>query len=219
MDRKIFYDSVRGAPFPGKLTQEQVDGMNVILDEWDKRALTQLSWLAYMLATAYHETAHTMQPVIETFNPAHDKVNPSVDTAIARLDHAWGAGRLPWVKQPYWRKDAGGMSWLGRGFVQLTHKSNYQNAQTKTGITCVAQPELMLQANPAATVMFGGMMEGWFTSHKLSDYLGNGKRDLVRARMIINGLDRALEIAGYAKHFLAAVQAASVPSVSLTTTT
>jgi predicted chitinase len=211
MDRKIFYDSVRSAPFPGTLTQEQVDGMNVILDEWDKRALTERSWLAYMLATAYHETARTMQPVIETFNPAHDKVNPSVDTAIARLDNAWNAGRLRWVKQPYWRKDANGMSWLGRGFVQLTHKTNYQNAQTKTGIACTARPELMLQAGPAATVMYDGMIEGWFTSHKLSDYLGNGKRDFVRARKIINGLDRAQDIAGYAVHFLVAVRAASAP--------
>src|SRR5205085_8515916 len=53
MDRKIFYDGVRNAPFPGTLTQPQVDGMNVILDEWDKRGLTELSWLAYMLATSY----------------------------------------------------------------------------------------------------------------------------------------------------------------------
>lgn len=124
MDRTAFYDRVRNAPFPGKLTREQVDGMNVILDEWDKRGLTELSWLAYMLATAYHETAHIMQPVIET-RRASEPTNPSVDTAIVRLDNAWNAGKLKWVKQPYWRKDADDMSWLGRGFVQLTHKSNY----------------------------------------------------------------------------------------------
>jgi predicted chitinase len=208
MDRKIFYDNVRNAPFPGTLTQPQVDGMNVILDEWDKRGLTEPSWLAYMLATAFHETAHWVQPVIET-RRASEATNPSVDTAIARLDNAWNAGKLKWVKQPYWRKDADGMSWLGRGFVQLTHKTNYQNAEAKTGIPCTTQPELMLQAAPAATVMYGGMMEGWFTGKKLSDYLGNGKTDFVNARRIINGLDRADDIAGYANSFLAAVNAAS----------
>jgi len=211
MDRKIFYDNVRNAPFPNTLTQPQVDGMNVILDEWDKRGLTEPSWLAYMLATAFHETAHWMQPVIET-RRASEPTNPSVDTAIARLDNAFNSGKLKWVKTPYWRKDADGMSWLGRGFVQLTHKTNYQNAEAKTGIPCTTQPELMLQAAPAATVMFGGMIGGWFTGKKLSDYLGNGKVDFVNARRIINGLDRADDIAGYANSFLAAVNAASAPA-------
>lgn len=211
MDRKIFYDNVRNAPFPNMLTQPQVDGMNVILDEWDKRGLTEPSWLAYMLATAFHETAHWMQPVIET-RRASEPTNPSVDTAIARLDNAFNSGKLKWVKTPYWRKDADGMSWLGRGFVQLTHKTNYQNAEAKTGIPCTTQPELMLQAAPAATVMFGGMIGGWFTGKKLSDYLGNGKVDFVNARRIINGLDRADDIAGYANSFLTAVNAASAPA-------
>ena len=208
MDRKTFYDSVRDGPFPGKLTQPQVDGMNVMLDEWDKRGLTELSWLAYMLATAFHETAQWMQPVIET-RRASEPENPGVDTAIARLDNAWNAGKRSWVKQPYWRKDADGFSWLGRGFVQLTFKTNYQNAQAKTGIPCAAQPELMLESAPAATVMYGGMIGGWFTGKKLSDYLGNGKVDFVNARRIINGLDRANDIAGYANKFFNAVKAAS----------
>ena len=211
MDRKIFYDNVRNAPFPNTLTQPQVDGMNVILDEWDRRGLTEPSWLAYMLATAFHETAHWMQPVIET-RRASEPTNPSVDTAIARLDNAFNSGKLKWVKTPYWRKDADGMSWLGRGFVQLTFKTNYQNAEAKTGIPCTTQPELMLQAAPAATVMFGGMIGGWFTGKKLSDYLGNGKVDFVNARRIINGLDRADDIAGYANSFLTAVNAASAPA-------
>lgn len=208
MDRKIFYDHVRGAPFPGKLTQPQVDGLNVILDEWDKRGLNELSWLAYMLATTFHETARWMQPVIET-RQASEAANPSVDIAIARLDRSWAGGRLPWVRQPYWRKDAYGMSWLGRGFVQLTFKTNYQNAQAKTGIPCVAHPELMLTAGPAATVMYDGMIGGWFTGRKLADYLGNGKCDFLNARRIINGVESASLVASYANQFLEAVDAAS----------
>jgi predicted chitinase len=113
------------------------------------------------------------------------------------------------VKQPYWRKDADGMSWLGRGFVQLTHKTNYQNAEAKTGIPCTTQPELMLQSGPAATVMFGGMMGGWFTGKKLSDFLGNGKLDFFNARTIINGHDRAQDIATYAGQFFNDIKAAS----------
>jgi len=71
LKRRIFYDGIRHGPFPGKLTKGQVAGCEAILDGWEARAPTNsplpddLRWLAYMLATAYHETAHTMQPIKE----------------------------------------------------------------------------------------------------------------------------------------------------------
>lgn len=65
MDRAAFYNAVRNAPFNGVLAQSQVNGMEVILNEWDKRNLSDKRWLAYMLATTYHETAYTMQPIEE----------------------------------------------------------------------------------------------------------------------------------------------------------
>jgi len=207
MNRGTFFALARNAPFPGVFAhQEQVDGLNVILDEWDKRALTELSWLAYMLATAFHETARWMQPVIET-RQGSEASNPSVDIAIARLDHAWAAGKLGSVRSPYWRKDPSGLSWLGRGFVQLTFKTNYLNAQARSGIKCADNPDLMLQAAPAATVMFDGMIGGWFTGKKLADYLGAGKHDYFNSRRIINGLDHAGDIANYATSFEHAVTA------------
>lgn len=65
IDRKIFFNYVRNAPFSGRLTSGQVDGMNRILDEWERRRLTDLRHLAYMLATPVLETGGTMQPVRE----------------------------------------------------------------------------------------------------------------------------------------------------------
>ena len=65
MDKAVFFNVVRHAPFPNKLAQSQVDGMNAILDEWEKRGLDDKRWLAYILATTYHETAFTMQPIEE----------------------------------------------------------------------------------------------------------------------------------------------------------
>jgi hypothetical protein len=56
--------------------------------------------------------------------------------------------------------------------------------------------------------MFVGMEEGWFTGKKLSDYINGGKADYYGARGIINGKDRAAEIATYAKAFEAALRAA-----------
>jgi putative chitinase len=65
MNRETFFAAIRLAPFAGSLSQSQVDGVNAILAEWDKRGLTDVRWLAYMLATTFHETARTMQPIRE----------------------------------------------------------------------------------------------------------------------------------------------------------
>ncbi|MCP4383740.1 MAG: hypothetical protein GY798_20390 [Hyphomicrobiales bacterium] len=51
IQRKPFFDAARKSPFPGRLTKNQVAGMEAILDEWGRRGLTDLRRLAYMLAT------------------------------------------------------------------------------------------------------------------------------------------------------------------------
>ena len=191
---QAFADAVRIEPFGGILTQGQVDGIQAIFNAAPNTLSVQQ--FAYILATAYWETAHTMQPVIETFNPAYDTVNPSVDEAIARLERAYRNGELSWVKQPYWRKDADGLSWLGRGYVQLTFKSNYTTAYRYTGIDCVSDPSRALDPTEAAVIMFNGMSNGWFTGKKLRDYFSvNQSADPVGARRIINGQDHAADIA------------------------
>lgn len=65
MNRTTFFAYVRKAPFGGSLWKTQVDGLTRILDEWEKRKLLDVRWLAYMLATVFHETGGKMQPVRE----------------------------------------------------------------------------------------------------------------------------------------------------------
>lgn len=67
MDKAKFYATLRAREsvvFGTSLTQGQVNGLEKILDEGQMRGTT-LRHLAYILGTAYHETAHTMQPVRE----------------------------------------------------------------------------------------------------------------------------------------------------------
>ena len=65
--RKVYFDSVRASLFGGALTQQQVDGMSAILTGWEELSppLSDLRWLAYMLATTKHETASTCWPIEE----------------------------------------------------------------------------------------------------------------------------------------------------------
>src|SRR4249920_15149 len=68
-ESKLFFDEVRVTLFSDSLSQGQVDGMNALLDAWERISMVRpdvdLRWLAYVLATDFHETAFTMQPIEE----------------------------------------------------------------------------------------------------------------------------------------------------------
>ncbi len=178
IDRDIFFGRVRVAPFGGTLTQGQTDGCNAILDAWEKRPdFTDLRWLAYMLATAKWETAHTMRPIAEYGRgAAHDYGQPDPET---------------------------GQAYYGRGYVQLTHKENYAKMRTLTGVDLVNHPELALDPKLAALIMFEGMKGGMFTGVGLPKYFSQWTDDPVNARRIINGTDHAGDIAVIHRGFLA----------------
>lgn len=200
IDRPFFFDTVRDAPFKGALSAPQVEGMVAILDFWEARMPdADPRWLAYILATAFHETAYTMQPVRETLATSDAR-------AIEILETAFANGKLSWVKTPYWRPDADGKSWLGRGLVQLTHKRNYEAMSALTGIDLVAEPDRAMEMGPAVSILIEGMVNGSFSNHKLADHLNATNDDWINARRIVNGTDRAEKLAGYGKTFLAAIR-------------
>lgn len=197
----IFFDEIKRTLFTKGMSQSQVNGINAILVE-DGKAPQDIRWLAYELATAFHETAHTMQPVRETKASSDDE-------AIRILDAAFAKGQLTWVKTPYWRKDAEGKSWLGRGLPQLTHKKNYEVMSKALGVDLLANPNRAMEPTIAIDIMFVGMQRGLFTGKSLSDYFNGKDTDWLNARRIINGVESADKVAGYGKAFYAALKNAS----------
>lgn len=181
-DAKAFFDSVRNAF--GALTQSQVDGFGYLLGQMKH---WPLSWAAYGLATAWHETAETMQPIKERggdvyFHRMYDK-----------------DGERPHVAKRLGNTQAGdGVRFAGRGYVQITGRDNYAR------YSLVNNPDDALKPDVAARVMVDGMENGRFTGKKLADYLPG---DYVTARRIVNGLDRAADVAGYARSFERALRA------------
>jgi len=164
MNRQQFYAAVRASLFAGKLTQDQVTGFEFLLNAIDEEGDIERNHAAYMLATAFWETARTMQPVRETLASSDDQAIRVLDTAFAR-------GRLPWVRKPYWRKDANGKSWLGRGYVQLTHEENYRRGGAELGIDLVGNPSLAMDQAVAAKIMIRVIDEGWLTGKTLNQYI------------------------------------------------
>ena len=63
----------------------------------------------------------------------------------------------------------------------------------------VNRPERAKEFSIAAKILVQGMRDGTFTGKKLSDYLGD---DFFNARRIVNGTDRASEIAAIAESYL-----------------
>jgi predicted chitinase len=194
INRKKFYDTFR-TQFHPRLTQQQVDGYNAILNYWEAAALTDLRWLAYILATAYHETGGTIAPVREGFC----KTDEGSIQAVTRL---YQQGK---IRQNYARPEANGKSYFGRGLVQLTWADNYKRMGQALGMgtQLYDNPSLLLDLDISVKVLFKGMIDGLFTGQSLGDYFNASKTDWQQARKIVNGRDKAILIADYAQRFKA----------------
>lgn len=109
--------------------------------------------------------------------------------------------------------------YVGMGYVQLTWLANYKKASAKLGVDFVANPKLLLEPNHAVKVLVTGMREGWFTGKKLADYVTLSKSDYVGARRIVNGTDKAAQIAKIAIQYEAALNVigygSDVPSAAV----
>lgn len=186
INRPKFYEKLRKAF--GKLNQKQVEGFEAIFNEWEKQKLKDARWLAYMLATVWHETAKTMQPIEEIGRGKGYKYG-------RKLKRSGVAYKLP--EKLY----------FGRGLVQLTWFENYQLMARLLKIDLLNKPELLLTMEVSIKVMFEGMLRGAssfgdFTGKCLEMYFNDEVDNPKEARRIINGTDKAELIAGYHNQFL-----------------
>jgi putative chitinase len=168
-----FWDVVRDA-FGGKVTQKQVDGINNLLEF---SAHLPLKHRAYILGTAFHETAQTMQPIAERGGAKYFK----------KYEYRATLGNT---------EGGDGYKYRGRGYVQLTGRRNYTFATKQLGADFVNSPELAFDPQYAARIMVRGMAEGWFTGKKMADY--DNYQDM---RRVVNGTDKDSLIAAHAEGF------------------
>ena len=199
-----FYDWLRQNDMLGpKISATEFEGCDKIV-----RACAVagwgISWVAYALATTYHETAGTMQPVKEIGGPAYFK--KMYDIRGDRPAKARELGNL---------NPGDGALFAGRGYVQLTGRTNYAKATAKLralgiDVDLVADPDRAMEPEIAATILVLGMREGWFTGRDIDDDLpARGPARLaqfVASRDIINWRDKQVMIAEYAVDFQTALQ-------------
>ena len=190
-NRSKFFDGYR-VRF-GPLTDDLVEGLEFLLGqiEQDNRfpgTETNRRELAYCLATFKWETAHTMKPIDERGGNNYFNKRYGPQTSVGKMLGNTKAGD--------------GALFHGRGYAQLTGRRNYAKAKQLTGVDLIADPDRAKNPEVAYQIAIQGMKDGWFTGKKLSQFIKDGQSpNYEDARTIINGHDKAANIADIARRF------------------
>ncbi len=204
------HDYARGA-IPGILRQAAASGVR------------NANQVAYILATAHHEsdfgkpTFRRSQSLVEDAN----RFRRSGRNGWSARNHVNGryvrSRTRAGLERKYWDSAYGGrlgnrrgtddaMKYRGRGYVQLTGRSNYRKMSKMLneagftyemdGVVWGKDKPIDLVANPthvnrhkelAARIMVDGMMKGSFTGRALGQYVNNRRTDFYNARSVVNG--------------------------------
>lgn len=199
-----WHENLRKKP----LNQAQTGALSFLLVNFEQSAhWNDIRHISYALATISIETAYTYLPIAEYGGEDYFNRRYGPHTRVGRK-----LGNTA---------DGDGALFCGRGFVQLTGRRNYAFAAAKLRASFPARYEnLFLIVTPdkaknpqiAFDILTLGMFEGWFTSHRLSDYIRGKKCNYTGARRIINGQDKALLIAKYAAQFERILRASLITS-------
>lgn len=154
--------------------------------------------LAYMLATARHETYHfttgeyfSEKPEVGGLN-YFNQYDPVLAADQFGKNRAVSNGNT---------QQGDGFKYRGRGCVHLTWKNNYQKAKDKFSVDFINQPDLAGDFKYSVPIMVWGMEGGIFTGKTISTYINSSNVNYERAREVINGNDQKVLIASYAERF------------------
>ncbi len=174
MNRAEFFKIIRPLFARKKLLVIQVKRIEAVIDGLEERSV-EIGQAAYIMATAHWES----------------------DSFKAMEEYATG-------KAYEWRTDLGntlkgdGVRFKGRGLVMITGRRNYAMWTDILKVDFVANPSRVSDLEHAVPILIDGMSNGTFTGKKLTTYIHGSKRDYVNARHVVNGKDKAREIADLA---------------------
>lgn len=208
INQTFFFYHIADTLFKTGMSPAQGEGLEAILSYWQAKLPDgDDRWLAYALATAYHETGAAMQPVNENLNygaPGLLKTFPRYFSPAEAAAYARKPEKI--ANRAYASRlgngnEASGDGWRfrGRGLVQITGRANYRTYGIEN------QPDAALEPETAIGILFDGMIHGRFTGKSLGDFFNATNEDWRGARQIINRMDRADDVARYARGFYAGI--------------
>lgn len=196
IDKSKFYDAYR-KQF-GTLKQSTVDTLEAIIDVFNQNSSLErdVEKKAYMLATVRHECGPDMKPITENMNY----------TSAARIAQVWPtrftvASARAYVRNPeklgntvYANRlgngspaSGDGYRYRGRGIgAQFTGRVNYEKFSKLFNVDLINHPELALDLNLGAKILYKGCTEGLFTGVGLGNYIKASGVDYKNARRVVN---------------------------------
>ncbi len=154
----------------------------ILGSECERQGVTDKGQVAYILATAVHESG-----------------------AGAHMEE-FASGKAYEGRRSLGNTQVGdGSRYKGRGYVQVTGRRNYQDWSRRLGVDLVGNPAAAKDPAIAARILVEGMKEGTFTGKRLGDFVGGGRQDFHNARRVVNGTDKADAIAQIAQRIQAAL--------------
>lgn len=230
MERKRFYDDIRGPIHLGRISHTAVLSYEAIINEAAAAGAT-VDELSLMLATALHEAGEDLVPKRESLNYSVSALLDNFSRERISRKQANDLGRVkgevavPIHRQrqianivyggDWGRKNLGntepddGWNMRGAGLVQITGRRNFRVVGEMLGVDLEGDPARALNLNVAAKALVLGMMRGIYTGKKLSDYVL--PEQFRAARAIINGdvAKNGARIANNAEKYRAALRAAN----------
>lgn len=187
-NEKAFYAVAREKIFGGVITPTRFHRIAALLTEAALYDTVSPEHAAYCLATAHWET--------DAFRTMEEYATGDAYEGRDDLGN----------NQP-----GDGRRFKGRGFPMLTGRKNYAWASTVGAGDLVSNPHHAANPEVSARILFQGMMTGAFTGVGLGRFINANKVDFVRARKVVNHLDRAEEIAALARQYLSAIRIGLTP--------
>lgn len=229
MDKAAFFRSVRAGILGPTLDPDEVAGCEGILDA---AVGLPISWVAYILGTAYHETAGEMcgkeedldyspQRLLEVFG--RHRISSAQAHAYGRVKGVHAADQQAIANTIYGgtfgKENLGniqpndGWYFRGRGGEHVTGRENYKKVddELKLGGALMLKPDMLNDPVFAGRVIVSGMTKGRYRNRKLADFLPKGVATLEQfrpARAIINPDNNGLLVARHAWQFQNALRAA-----------
>jgi hypothetical protein len=190
INKQTFFAEVRKTLFTGGFSgsrgQKQIEGLDLIIDEFERRGDFNLEELAYILATVFHETAYTMQPIQEYGSEKYLK----------------GKKYWPWIGRGYVQ-----LTWK----YNYVNAGKKLGMDLTSDPTVVMKPEIAVKI--LFEGMREGWFTGKSLTTYLDGVDESDKEDLrefANARRIINGTDKQVKIGKEALKFEKALRKAWV---------
>lgn len=169
---------------------DRKDIVAAILEMCETLRVTLKTQRAYLLATAEHESAN--------FKALKEWTDGTSDYFTRMYEGRSDLGNT---------EQGDGENYPGRGLVHITGRRNYTlftSIFKRYGldIDLVNNPELAERPDIAVFTLVYGCMYGVFTGASINDYINESETDFYNARRVVNGLDRAEDIAAIASDWL-----------------